>query len=147
MECGKKRVFILIQLDHGSIDKYHEEFKALVAVVETYGGTFVEPGVVGKELMLASVALKQDMNGNDLTIVESASKLEVESATKIVQEKILALMLVNGANYKQYTEVHHQLANQFTQGVDSYPKTIKSTVRLLNNYKPLRPVQTFTRHR
>ena len=41
----------------------------LVAVIETYGGTFVEPGVVEKELTLAFVALKQDMNGNDLTIV------------------------------------------------------------------------------
>ena len=35
---------------------YYEEFKAMVAVVETYRQTFVEPGVVKKELTLVSVA-------------------------------------------------------------------------------------------
>ena len=33
----KKRVFLLVQSNYLSIDKYYEEFKALVAVVETYG--------------------------------------------------------------------------------------------------------------
>ena len=69
-------------------------------VIKTYGGTFVDPGVVEKELTLASMTLKQDMNGHDLTIVESASKLEMDSAMKDVQGKISALMLLNGANYK-----------------------------------------------
>ena len=96
----------------------------LVTVVETYGRTFVELGVAEKELTLASMALKQDTNGIDLTIVESARKLEMESATKITTGKILALMLLNGVNY-------------FTQGIDGYSKTIEKTVRLLNNYKPL----------
>ena len=58
----------------------------------------------------------------------------------------MALMLLNGANYKRYNKVCNQLANQFTQGVDSYPKTIKSAACLLNNYKPFRVVQTFTGH-
>ena len=69
MVQAKKMVFLLTQSEHVSIDKYYEEFKVLVAVIETYGRTFVGPGVAEKELTLASVALKQDMNGNDLTIV------------------------------------------------------------------------------
>ena len=68
----------------------------------------------------------------------------MEVATKIVQEKILALMLLNEANYKRYAEVRSQLADQFTQGVDSYPKITENPVCLLNNYKPIRAVQAFT---
>ena len=90
------------------------------------------------------MALKVDRNGYDLTILESTSKLQMESATNIAQAKIPALMLLNGANYKRYTEVRNQLANQFTQGIDSYPKTIKNTVCLLKNCKHLQPVQAFT---
>ena len=46
---AKKRVFLLIQSEHLSINKYYEEFKALVAVVETYGGTFVKLGMIKKD--------------------------------------------------------------------------------------------------
>ena len=100
MVQAKNRVCLLIQSEHVSIDKSYVEFKTLVAVVETYGGTFVEPGMVEKEPTFAYVALKYDTNGNNLTIVESASKLEMELATKIAREMILTLMLLNGANYK-----------------------------------------------
>ena len=55
---AKNRVCLLVQSEHVSIDKYYEEFKTLVAVAETYGGTCFEPGVVKKELTLASVAMQ-----------------------------------------------------------------------------------------
>ena len=45
---AKKRVFLLVQYEYLSLNKYYEEFKALVVVVETYGGTFADPGVIKK---------------------------------------------------------------------------------------------------
>ena len=117
-----------------------------MAVVETYGGTFVELSVIESEPTLTSVVRKQDSNQQDMTTAESVDKQELEGATKIAREKILALMLLNGANYKRHIEVRNQLANQFTQGMDSYPNMTKSAVRLLNNYKPLRAVQIFAGH-
>ena len=41
MVQAKKMVFLVVQLEHISRDKYYEVFKALVAVVETYGGTLL----------------------------------------------------------------------------------------------------------
>ena len=61
MAQAKKSVFLFFQSEKVSIDKYYEEFKALVAVVETYGVTFVEPSVIKSELILASMTGKQDM--------------------------------------------------------------------------------------
>ena len=86
------------------------------------------------------MTLNQDVNGNDLPMVESTDKPELNVATKIAMEKILVLILLNGANYKRYAIVHNQLANQFTQGTNSYPNITESTVRFLNNYKPIRHV-------
>ena len=82
-------------------------------------------------------------DGNKI-MAESADEPALDAATKIAREKILALMLLNGANYLQYVEVR---VNQFTQVTNSYPKTIASSVHLLNNRKPLRSVQMFTGHR
>ena len=144
---AKKRVFLLIQSEYLSIDKYYEEFKALVAVVETYGGTFADPGIIEKELANAGVTVKNDSNGTDRPLIESSNKAELDVVTKIAREKTLTLILLNGANFKRYTEVRNHLANQFTQGTDSYPKTIKGCICLLNNYKPLRPVKKITGHR
>ena len=62
------------------------------------------------------MTLEQDANRNDLTIVDSADKPALDVATKIARENILALMLLNGANYKRYAKVCKQPANQFTQG-------------------------------
>ena len=93
------------------------------------------------------MSLQQDSNGNDRPLIESSNKPELDAATKITREKTLALILLNGANFKRYAKVRNHLANQFTQGTDSYPKTIEGCIRLLNNYKPLRPVQIFTGHR
>ena len=110
------------------------------------GGKFVGPNMIESELTLASMVRKQDSNQEDMTMMESSNKRELEAATNIAQEKTLELMLSNGANYKQYTKVRNQLANQFTQDVDNNPKTIKNAIRLLNNYNPLKSVQMFTGH-
>ena len=121
------------------VDKYYEEFKALVTVVETYGGTFLEPDVLEKQLLDTGVLA--DMT-NNLSIIENSNQGETKATTKITQEKILALMLLKGANWHQFSEVCNSLYNQFTQGVDTYPKTIENTARLLNNSKTTMVKQT-----
>ena len=42
-----------------------------MAVVETYGGTFADLGVIKKELTDASVGLQQDGSRNDLSLIKS----------------------------------------------------------------------------
>ena len=79
-------------------------------------------------------------------MTKSTDKTAMDGAIKTAREKIMALMLLSGANHKRYAEVHNHLANKFTQGIDGYPKTIERSVRLLDNYKPLHPVQAFAGH-
>ena len=55
----------------------------MVAVVETYSRTFVEPSVIKNDHTLASVVRKQDTNGEDMTILEPVNKQDLEAATEI----------------------------------------------------------------
>ena len=103
-----------------------------MAVVGIYGRTFANPCVIEKKLVDAGVVV-QNANGKDLPLIETSSPMELAAATKIAREKALALILLNGANFKRYAEVRSNLANQFTQGTDSYPTTIEGCIRLLNN--------------
>ena len=45
---GKERLFLLVLSEYLSIDEYYNEFKALVVVVDTYGRSFADPGVIKK---------------------------------------------------------------------------------------------------
>ena len=97
-------------------------------VVVTYGGTIVKPCTINNELAIAGM-----MKDNDKPLLDSVNKTSLDAAIKITREKILALMLLNGSNYQQYSEVCNALSKQFTQGVNTYPKTTEEDVRLLIN--------------
>ena len=108
---AKKRVFLLIQSKYLSTNKYYDKFKVLVAVVETHGRTFVKPGIIEEELADAGVLAKHHGNGVSLPLIESANKTALDGAIKTAREKILALMLLNGANHMQHAKVRNHLAN------------------------------------
>ena len=76
-----------------------------MAVVDTYDGTFTNPGVIEQELADAGVSVQQDASRNDCPLIKSAIKLELDSVTKIAREETLALMILNGSNFKRYLKV------------------------------------------
>ena len=76
-----------------------------MAVVETYGGTFANPGVIKKELTDAGKGVQQNGSRVNLPLIESANKSELDATTKITREKTLAMMLLNGDNFKRYAKV------------------------------------------
>ena len=137
----KKRVFLFVQLKYVTVDKYYEEFRALAMAVETCDKTFVKLCVVESELMLTG--MNKEVNK---TMMDSADKPVLDAAIKIFREKILALMLLNGANYQQCCKMRNVLSNQFTQRVDSYPMVIEGAILLLNNYKIMRVRQPAAGH-
>ena len=63
-------------------------------VVETYGGVFVKPYMIEVKLRIAGVT----KDGNK-TVLHLTDKDELDKAIKIAREKILAAMLLNGANW------------------------------------------------
>ncbi len=107
--------------------EYVEHFKALVGVVETYGGVYSqEPGLMGVEL------IAQGMKPED---VSTADHTEVIKAKKVCSKCYLSCMLLRGTDNGRYFQLKVDLSNDMTR-IDTYPKTIVETMRLLTDYMP-----------
>ena len=86
---------------------YHEDFTAMVEVIEEYGGagslTYF-PNMIKKELRTKSI----DM--------EKATGDEMKEAKKTVREKFLAALMLNGANCDKYGELKRSMAENYVTG-------------------------------
>ncbi len=87
-----------------------EHFKALVGVVETYGGVYGrEPGLVATELVAQGVK-PQD--------ADTAGPADVKKAC------YLLCMLLRKADNSRYHQLKVDLSNDMTKGTDNFPKTM-----------------------
>ena len=77
-----------------------------MAIVESYGRTFVKPSVIKHERTTAG-ANKEDSK----TLLDSADTTQINEAIKIPTEKILALLLLHRVNYQRYGKVCNALSN------------------------------------
>ncbi len=108
--------------------EYVEHFKALVGVVETYGGAYGrKPGLVATELVA------QGMKPEDVATADHAAIIK---AKEVCPECYLSCMLLRGADNGRYYQFKVDLSNNMTKGTDNYPKTIIETMRMLTNYVP-----------
>ena len=64
-----------------------------------------------------------------------------ETAKRRVEERLLALLTLEGANEAKYGGLKRLLANQMVQGVDTYPETRAKAQTLLSKYVPDKPVK------
>jgi hypothetical protein len=113
--------------------EYVEHFKALVCVVETYGGAYgQEPGLVATELVAQGVRPED---------IDSADRVAIIKAEEVCRECYLSCMLIRGADNGRYFQLKVDLSNNMTKGADSYPKTIVKTMHLLTDYVPLPRLQ------
>jgi hypothetical protein len=104
-----------------------EFFKALVGVVETFGGAYGnKPGLVRAQLLDQGVA-EADLNAPDAD--------KHKKALAVCREAYLSCMILRGSDNSRYYQLKTNLANDMTKGQDNYPKTIGETTRLLNDYK------------
>ena len=60
--------------------------------------------------------------------------VSVEEAQTAVEEKIMAILTIEGANDTKYGAVKRYLANQMVHGVDVYPDTKSQAQILLSKY-------------
>ncbi len=108
---------------------YVEYLKALVGVVETYGGAYGrEPGLVMAQLIANGIAPAD---------VGIATSQQIEDAEKVCRESYLSCMILRGADNIRYYQLKTDLSNVMTMGTDKFPKTIVETMRLLTDYKAL----------
>ena len=65
---------------------------------------------------------------------KGCSKIEAE---KVVEERIMAILTVDGSNDLKYKSLKVNLANQMVQGVDNYPSDRSKAQTLLAKYIPI----------
>jgi hypothetical protein len=106
-----------------------EFFKALVGVVETYGGAFGNnPGLIRAQLITLGVT------GANLFAPEPAI---LKASMTTCREQYLSAMVLQGSDNSQYYQLKTDLANDMTKGTDIYPNTLVDTMRLIMDYKVL----------
>jgi hypothetical protein len=109
---------------------YHQDILAMVETIEDYGGvgslTYF-PNMIKKEL----IAVKQ-VNGNSGTTTSEEQK----EARKIVREKFLDALMLNGLNQSKYGELKRSMAKNFVTGTNEYPTSPEMVLRILNAYVP-----------
>jgi hypothetical protein len=106
---------------------YHEDFTAMVEVIEEYRGpvslTYF-PNMIKKELTTTSI----DM--------EKAIGDKMKEAKKTVREKFLAALMLNGANRDKYGKLKRSMAENYVTGTSEYPESPEVVMRILSTYVP-----------
>jgi len=113
LEQAKHRVSTYYQAHDVTNTEYVENFKALIGVVEMYGGAYGrEPGLVATELVA------QGMRPAD---VDSANRAAIIKAEEVCRVCYLSCMLLRGADNCRYFQLKVDLLN----GMTKEPKTIR----------------------
>jgi hypothetical protein len=125
LEQAKHQVSTYNQAHDVTNTEYVEHFKALVGVVETYGGAYgCKPGLVAMELVA------QGMKPEDIATADRAAIIK---AKEVCRKCYLSCMLLRGADNGRYHQFMVDLSNDMTKGTDNYPKTMVETMRMLTN--------------
>ena len=125
----KKRVTLLWKPKYQSRDYYKKVFEALTDVVETYGRTFDEPG-----LLLHQLATNRFVAGADGDFLGADNLVQIAAAKATVPETMKVAIFLDGSNLEKYKNLKNDLENDFSKGTDNYPPTLERAVRLLKKY-------------
>ncbi len=90
-----KNLFYFFQTGDQANADYHEEFMAMMEVIEEYGGA--------GSLTHFPNLLKRELKAIGLDL-STATAEELKEGKKTVQEKFLAVLMLNGANGTKYCE-------------------------------------------
>ncbi len=110
-----------------------KHFKALVSVVETYGGVCGrKPGLVVTQLVEQGVKLEN---------INTVDPKEITKVGEACRKCYLLCMLLHGTNNGWYFQLKTDLSNNMIKGSDNFPKMIVETMHLLTNYRSLPKLQ------
>ncbi len=106
---------------------YHEDFLALVEVIEEYGGAGSLthfPNMIKKELL------------SDNLDVTKATLDELKKAKKKVREKFLAALMLDRVNHDKYGNLNRSIQENYVTRTSKYPVSPEVVLRILNAYVP-----------
>ncbi len=120
LENAKHCMLVFDQGYNLSTMEYIKNFKALVGIVETYGGAYgCKPGLLRAQLIKQGVAIG-DLNAPDPT--------EMKKAEEICCKQYLSCMLLCGADQSRFLKLKDDLSNDMKKGVDNFPKMLVETL-------------------
>jgi len=123
-----KNLFCFFQKPDQTNSEFHEDFMALVEVIEEYGGTGSVthfPNMIKKELLSKNIMDPSKPWADDL-----------KEAKGVVMEKFLAALMLNGANASKYGELKRSMAEYYVTGTSEYPESLEVVLHILNAYQP-----------
>jgi hypothetical protein len=100
----------------------------LVKVIEEYGGAGLLthfPNMIRKELSSKNIANMSKAMPNKL-----------KEARSIVREKILAALMLNGANKAKYNKLKRGKTENYVTRTSKYPESPELVLGILNAYQP-----------
>jgi hypothetical protein len=101
--------------------------KALVGVVETYGGTYGNvPGLIKAQLLEQRVLVAD---------VDTLDADKLKKTLVVCHDSYLLCMILQGSDNSRFYQLKTDLTKDMTKGQDNIPKTIVKRMHLLNNYK------------
>jgi hypothetical protein len=122
-----KNLFYFFQKTEQTNSEFHEDFMALVEVIEEYGGT--------GSLIYFPNMIKKDLLSKNITDPSQALADELKEAKGIVRKKFLAALMLNGANDSKYSELKCSMAEIYVTGTSKYPESPEVVLRILNAYQ------------
>jgi hypothetical protein len=125
--AATKNLFYFFQKGDQSNSDYHKEFMAILKVIEEYRCT--------GSLTHFPKLLTQELEGKELDLSKATTE-ELKEWKKIVWEKFLAALMLNGANGMKYNKLMRSMKENFVAGTSTYPESLEAVFCILNAYKP-----------
>ena len=107
-----ENLFYFFQKAEQSNADYHEDFMAMLEVIEEYRGTGSMthfPNMLKREI---------EAEGTDMS---KASNEQMKAGKKAVCEKFLAALMLSGANRANYNDLKRGMKENFVTGMSTYP--------------------------
>ncbi len=95
----KNLLYFFQKLTQSNLD-YHEDFIALIKVIEEYGGA-------GSLTHFPSM-IKKELLSNNIAVI-NATAIQMEKAKKNVQDKFLAALMLSKANCDKYDDLKRSM--------------------------------------
>ena len=111
-----KALFLCRQGEHESLENIMERLESNLQTVKLAGGSITPPTLVTKQT--------------------SGGKTK-EEATKLVEEQMMAMFLLEAANVRKYGELKKNFQNHMLQQENRYPATKSGAYTLLHKFVPI----------
>jgi hypothetical protein len=109
-----KNLFYFFQKAEQLNADYHEDFMAMLEVIEEYGGA-------GLMTHFPNM-LKQELEASGIELSEATNE-QLKDRKKTVCEKFLAALMLSGANGAKYKDLKRGMKENFVKGTRKYPES------------------------